>query len=108
MDARSPHGHGHAQGHHRPGRGHSSYAMQDPEAVFEALGLEPGRHVLDLGCGSGDYALRMAREVGPAGLVHALDKSAHDVTPADRAGLGTGPGQPPAPGPRHDRAPALH
>lgn len=35
------------------GQGPSSYWMQDPAVVFEALRLEPGTVFLDLGCGTG-------------------------------------------------------
>lgn len=54
-------------------RGPSSYWLQDPKAVFAALGLAPGHAFLDAGCGPGDYALEAARLVGPEGRVHAFD-----------------------------------
>ena len=51
----------------------SSYGMQDPELVFNELGLRPGRVFLDLGCGAGEYSLKAASIVGPRGRVYALD-----------------------------------
>lgn len=55
------------------GQGPSSYWMQEPSLVFDALKLCPGNQVLDMGCGAGDYALEAARIVGPSGLVTAVD-----------------------------------
>lgn len=57
-----------------PRHGPSSFGMQDPEAVFGPLNLQPGDVFLDLGCGPGDYALRAARSVGPQGRVYGLDR----------------------------------
>jgi SAM-dependent methyltransferase len=89
------HGHGGGHGHgHRGGHGHGRdrhgnpedfahylarledperVAWQRPEEVIAALGLRPGDVACDLGAGPGYFALRMARAVGPAGRVHAID-----------------------------------
>ena len=56
---------------HRP----SSFRMQDPNLVFEALQLQPGDRFLDLGCGVGDYSCHASKIVGPSGTVYAIDKS---------------------------------
>jgi ubiquinone/menaquinone biosynthesis C-methylase UbiE len=40
---------------------------------FEQLGQRPGMTVVDLGCGNGFWTLPMAREVGQAGRVLAVD-----------------------------------
>ncbi|SNR67030.1 Methyltransferase domain-containing protein [Humidesulfovibrio mexicanus] len=56
-----------------PGRGPTSFWLQDPEHLFAELDLRPGQTVLDLGCGAGEYALRAALLVGPAGRVLAAD-----------------------------------
>ena len=44
-----------------------------PTRAIAALKLQPGQTVADIGTGSGYYALRMARVVGPAGKVYATD-----------------------------------
>lgn len=59
----------HAAKRHRP----SSYWMQDPDIIFNALGLKRGDIFLDVGCGMGEYALKAANMVGPTGIVHAFD-----------------------------------
>jgi SAM-dependent methyltransferase len=46
------------------------------EALFGAIALQPGAHVIDIGCGSGGTTLELARRVGPSGRVVGLDISA--------------------------------
>ncbi len=41
--------------------------------VVEALQLEPGMTVCDLGCGNGYYTLKLAKEVAPGGKVLAVE-----------------------------------
>lgn len=55
-------------------RGPSSFSMQDPEIIFEAIELSPGQTFADLGCGPGDYALAAAAKVEARGTVLALDR----------------------------------
>jgi ubiquinone/menaquinone biosynthesis C-methylase UbiE len=43
------------------------------EAVFPALPVRPGDRVLDVGCGFGDTAIRLAEMVGPTGSVTGVD-----------------------------------
>ncbi|WP_207679872.1 class I SAM-dependent methyltransferase [Desulfonema magnum] len=62
--------HGHGQKKRR-----SSFQMQDPEIVFDALALKEGESFLDLGCGPGDYSIRAAKQVDVSGTVYALDAS---------------------------------
>ena len=50
-------------------------AYQKPAEVVAALALKPGEAVADIGAGSGYFALRMAKEVGPTGRVYAVDVS---------------------------------
>ena len=44
-----------------------------PEKALDALGLEKGMVVADVGAGTGYFSLRMARRVGPEGRVYAND-----------------------------------
>jgi len=44
-----------------------------PDRVLAALELQPGLVVADLGAGTGYYTRRLARAVGPAGRVYAVD-----------------------------------
>ena len=46
---------------------------EQPGAVLDAMGLEPGDVVADMGCGSGYYARRMARRIAPGGRVYCVD-----------------------------------
>src|SRR3990172_10180428 len=46
---------------------------QQPERVVEALALEPRSRGADLGAGGGYFTFRLARAVGPAGRVYAVD-----------------------------------
>ena len=43
------------------------------EAVFPTLPVRPGDHVLDVGCGFGDTAIRLGELVGPTGRVVGVD-----------------------------------
>lgn len=44
-----------------------------PEAMLDALGIQPGWTVADVGSGAGYTSLRLARRVGPDGSVLATD-----------------------------------
>lgn len=44
-----------------------------PDNVIEELNLEPGKIVIDFGCGSGFWTVPMAKKVGKDGLVVAID-----------------------------------
>jgi SAM-dependent methyltransferase len=80
--------HHHCQTKHR--RGPSSFAMNDPELVFGALKLKEGDVFLDLGCGSGDYALYASRLVGDSGTVYALDIGEEVVSGLTKAAAAQG------------------
>ncbi|MFO0191564.1 MAG: class I SAM-dependent methyltransferase [Planctomycetia bacterium] len=46
---------------------------EDCRLLIEALEIQPGQTVCDMGCGNGFYTLELARRVGPRGLVYAVD-----------------------------------
>jgi uncharacterized protein (TIGR01244 family) len=47
--------------------------LERPEEILDKMNLADGDLVADLGCGPGYYALRLARRVGPHGVVFAVD-----------------------------------
>ena len=44
-----------------------------PDEMLDALGIEPGMAVADVGAGVGYHSLKMADRVGPEGVVYATD-----------------------------------
>lgn len=54
------------------------------EAAMDALGLQPGQHVLDIGCGSGSTTFALANRVGPSGRAVGVDISAPQLENAKR------------------------
>jgi SAM-dependent methyltransferase len=48
-------------------------AWQRPEQIMDALGIGDGSVVADLGAGGGWFTVRLAKRVGPNGLVYAED-----------------------------------
>jgi ubiquinone/menaquinone biosynthesis C-methylase UbiE len=58
--------------------------------TFELLGLEPGASVLDLGCGTGDDALELARLVGAGSRVVGVDRSETVIAQAGERAAGMG------------------
>ncbi len=55
------------------------YYRDCKERSYELLKLGPGEHVLEVGSGLGDDAVRMARRVAPGGMVVGVDPSARMV-----------------------------
>lgn len=48
-------------------------AWQKPDQIMDVLGIADGAVVADLGAGSGWFTVRLARRVGPNGIVYAED-----------------------------------
>jgi predicted methyltransferase len=48
-------------------------AWQKPDQIMDALGIADGSVVADIGAGGGWFTIRLARRVGPQGLVYAED-----------------------------------
>ena len=48
-------------------------AWQRPELIMDALGIGDGSVVADLGAGGGWFTVRLAKRVGPNGVVYAED-----------------------------------
>lgn len=46
---------------------------EHPDAALDAIGIKPVMVVADVGAGTGYMTLRMAKRVGPAGRVYAVD-----------------------------------
>lgn len=49
--------------------------LAPPKSVLSEVGIEPGFHLLDYGCGPGSYSLAAAELVGQSGKVYAADIS---------------------------------
>ena len=48
-------------------------AEEKPDLLVESLKLKPGNSVADIGAGTGYFTRRMAKKVGEAGVVYAVD-----------------------------------
>lgn len=70
--------------------GKSSIDLVDFEILYSSLPLAPGMEVLDLGCGSGNYALRLAGRLGPSSVVRGFDVWSAGVETLNRTASGLG------------------
>jgi len=59
---------------------HSTACAPEYEEMLRLVGLRPGWHVLDAGCGGGSSLPLLTRLVGPAGRVAALDLNAENIS----------------------------
>ncbi|MGE4505257.1 MAG: class I SAM-dependent methyltransferase [Desulfovibrionaceae bacterium] len=75
MDRDTPH----AQVGRQCRRKRFSEGLLDNDRILRELALAPGMTVLDAGCGTGYMAKLFSVEVGPAGVVHAVDVDADYV-----------------------------
>lgn len=57
---------------------------QKPGQIMDALGIAEGSVVADLGAGSGWFTVRLARRVGPNGIVYAQDIQPQMIQAIDR------------------------
>jgi SAM-dependent methyltransferase len=60
------------------------------EASLSRAGVERAARVLDLGCGTGDASLLIAKLVGPSGLVVGVERSAEAIDVAQKRATVTG------------------
>lgn len=58
--------------------------------VLKQAGIEPGMHVLDVGCGPGDVSFVTASLVGSTGFVTGIDRSPEAVEAARKRAQGAG------------------
>ncbi|MEH6374775.1 methyltransferase domain-containing protein [Streptomyces sp. KLMMK] len=57
--------------------------LQSYQSALEQVGIGSGWHVLDAGCGSGDFLPWLAELVGPEGRVSAVDRIARNTAIAE-------------------------
>jgi predicted methyltransferase len=57
---------------------------QRPDQIMDAMGIADASIVADIGAGSGWFTLRLARRVGPQGLVYAEDVQKEMITAISR------------------------
>lgn len=60
------------------------------EHLLSEVGLAPGMHAADIGCGVGTVSLWMAQQVGPGGSIVCVDRSAQQLELAARAATEAG------------------
>jgi ubiquinone/menaquinone biosynthesis C-methylase UbiE len=57
---------------------------QRPDQIMDAMGIADASVVADIGAGSGWFTIRLARRVGPQGLVYAEDVQPEMITAINR------------------------
>lgn len=55
--------------------GSSSLKMHDEEKLLKEFNVNSGDKMLDLGCGPGDYSLRLSEIVGEEGRIFSIDRN---------------------------------
>ena len=81
--------HGSSHGHALSGTdwldAHFEACRPEYEAMLRSVGLQPGWHVLDAGCGSGGFLPLIAEAVGPTGRITALDLASENIAAVQEA-----------------------
>ncbi|OKI00835.1 hypothetical protein A6A06_18150 [Streptomyces sp. CB02923] len=70
---------GHVTG---PDQARTTAGLESRQSALEQVGIASGWHVLDAGCGSGDFLPWLAELVGPQGSVSAVDRVAENTVRA--------------------------
>jgi ubiquinone/menaquinone biosynthesis C-methylase UbiE len=65
-------------------------AQRDKQRTYAAMRLQPGYHVLDVGCGPGTDTIALAQLVGETGRVTGVDHDPAMVSEADRRAVEAG------------------
>ena len=63
---------------------------QHPDEVMDKLGIAEASVVADIGAGSGWFTIRLARRVGPNGIVYAVDVQQEMITAIQRRATAEG------------------
>ncbi|MGI8857230.1 MAG: class I SAM-dependent methyltransferase [Thermomicrobiales bacterium] len=64
---------------------HFAMCRPEYEAMAHSVGLQPGWHVLDAGCGRGSYVPIIAEMVGPTGAIAALDLAPENIASVEQS-----------------------
>ena len=64
--------------------------FSDPIKNIAELGVEHGMKIVDIGSGSGFYAIELAKKVGPSGRVYAVDIQQDLLTRIKNSAMGAG------------------
>lgn len=73
---------------------HFESSRPEYEAMFRSVGIQPGWHVLDAGCGSGGFLPLIAEAVGPSGRIAALDLAPDNIAIVERRATAWADGPP--------------
>jgi ubiquinone/menaquinone biosynthesis C-methylase UbiE len=68
----------------------TAFFREIKQRSYELLHLHPGDHVCDVGCGTGDDVLALARLVSPGGRAVGVDASATMIAEAERRAAAAG------------------
>ncbi len=60
------------------------FVQRDKQRTYEVMQIEPGHHVLDVGCGPGTDTISLAQFVGSTGLVVGVDYDAAMIAEANQ------------------------